>query len=97
MRSAFPVPRSPFRVPRSPFWFGVGEVKRMSVLPDVRGCGIGRRLLAALESRALELDHRTVRLETGKGQPEERGRDESWGQRKSGHAQRRMPARSESS
>lgn len=49
---------------------GVGEVKRMFVLPDFRGCGIGRRLLAALESRALELGRNTVRLETGKGQPE---------------------------
>jgi putative acetyltransferase len=49
---------------------GVGEIKRMFVVRDFRGCGIGRRILAALESRALELGHRTLRLETGKGQPE---------------------------
>ena len=49
---------------------GVGEVKRLFVLPDFRGHGIARRILAALESRALELGHATVRLETGKGQPE---------------------------
>lgn len=49
---------------------GVAEVKRMFVLPAFRGRGVARRLLAALESRALELGHSTVRLETGKGQPE---------------------------
>lgn len=49
---------------------GVGEVKRMFVVPDHRRRGIGRRLLAALESRAVELGHEIVRLETGKGQPE---------------------------
>jgi putative acetyltransferase len=49
---------------------GVGEVKRMFVLPDFRKLGIARRILAALESRAHELGYATVRLETGKGQPE---------------------------
>ena len=49
---------------------GMGEIKRMFVVPDSRGRGIARGLLAALESRALELGHGTVRLETGKGQPE---------------------------
>jgi putative acetyltransferase len=49
---------------------GVGEVKRMFVVPGFRGYGIARRILAALESRARELGHATVRLETGQGQPE---------------------------
>jgi GNAT superfamily N-acetyltransferase len=48
----------------------VGEVKRMFVLPDFRGHGIARRILAALEARAVELGYATVRLETGKAQPE---------------------------
>lgn len=39
----------------------VAEIKRMWVAPDVRGLGLGRRLLAELEARA---DRRTLRLET---------------------------------
>ena len=49
---------------------GVKEVKRMFVVPGFRGHGIARRILAALESRARELGHETVRLETGREQPE---------------------------
>lgn len=49
---------------------GVGEIKRMFVLPDFRRHGIARRILAALEARAVELGYGTVRLETGKAQPE---------------------------
>ena len=49
---------------------GVGEIKRMFVLPDFRRHGIARQILAALESRAVELGYATVRLETGKAQPE---------------------------
>jgi GNAT superfamily N-acetyltransferase len=49
---------------------GVGEVKRMFVVPGFRGHGIARRILAALESRARELGHTTLRLETGREQPE---------------------------
>ena len=46
------------------------EIKRMFVLPDLRGKGIGRRILAELEKRA-RLDGLTVsRLETGVSQPE---------------------------
>lgn len=48
----------------------IGEVKRMFVLPDFRGRGIARRILKALESRAHELQYRSVCLETGIGQPE---------------------------
>ena len=49
---------------------GVGEVKRMFVLPEFRGRGIARTILEALESRARELGHAALRLETGTGQPE---------------------------
>jgi putative acetyltransferase len=48
----------------------VGEIKRMYVLPEFRGRGIARQILEALESRARELGHAEVRLETGIGQPE---------------------------
>ena len=49
---------------------GVGEVKRMYVLPGFRRHGIARRILARLESRARELGDVAVRLETGNGQTE---------------------------
>jgi GNAT superfamily N-acetyltransferase len=42
----------------------VAEIKRMWVDSGVRGLGIGRRLLAALEGAAAELACRTVRLDT---------------------------------
>lgn len=45
------------------------EIKRMYVLPDVRGLGIGRVLLAALEARARELGYVVARLDTGPRQP----------------------------
>ena len=40
------------------------EVKRMWVDPAVRGCGVGRTLLAGLESAAARLGCRLVRLDT---------------------------------
>jgi uroporphyrinogen-III synthase len=43
---------------------GVGEIKRMWVAGDVRGQGLGRRLLAELEARSAALGHHTVRLDT---------------------------------
>ena len=43
---------------------GVGEIKRMWVADDVRGEGVGRRLLAELEARSATLGHRLVRLDT---------------------------------
>jgi GNAT superfamily N-acetyltransferase len=42
------------------------EIKRMWVADSVRGLGIGRRLLAELEARALEHGARAVRLETNR-------------------------------
>lgn len=43
---------------------GVGEIKRMWISPDVRGLGVGRRLLAELERVAIALKLHTVRLDT---------------------------------
>src|SRR5579872_4382266 len=43
---------------------GVGELKRMWVSPDVRGLGVGRRLLMELEKVATGRKLRTVRLDT---------------------------------
>jgi DNA-binding MarR family transcriptional regulator/GNAT superfamily N-acetyltransferase len=42
------------------------EIKRMWVADSVRGLGIGRRLLAELEARAVEYGTRSVRLETNR-------------------------------
>src|SRR5262249_20688448 len=47
-----------------------GELKRMFVLPEHRGLGIGRRLLEMLEARARCLNLGLARLETGVSQPE---------------------------
>jgi DNA-binding MarR family transcriptional regulator/GNAT superfamily N-acetyltransferase len=42
------------------------EIKRMWVAAEVRGLGLGRRLLAELEARAAALGIHTVRLETNR-------------------------------
>jgi putative acetyltransferase len=49
---------------------GIGEVKRMFVRPEARRRGIAQKVLAKLESTALELGMHTLRLETGTRQPE---------------------------
>ena len=43
---------------------GVGSLKRMWVADAVRGLGVGRRMLEALETQARELGLTTIRLET---------------------------------
>lgn len=43
---------------------GIGEIKRMWVLPEVRGLGVGRKLLESLEHEARERKLRSVRLDT---------------------------------
>jgi putative acetyltransferase len=48
----------------------VAEIKRMYVAPDVRGCGIGRQILDALEAESRQLGARRLVLETGPRQPE---------------------------
>ena len=49
------------------------ELKRMYVLPAVRGTGLGRRLLEALEAEARRLGYTGIVLETGDRQPEALG------------------------
>jgi putative acetyltransferase len=44
---------------------GTAELKRMYVSPAVRGTGLGRRLVAALEAEARRLGVRRLILETG--------------------------------
>ena len=58
---------------------GVAEIKRMYVLPDSRGRGLARRLLAAIEDTARELGYERVRLDTGASQPHARALYESAG------------------
>jgi putative acetyltransferase len=47
-----------------------GEIRRMYVVPDHRGKGVGRAILVALEDHARSLGYRTIRLETGNEAPE---------------------------
>lgn len=49
------------------------EIRRMYTVPDARGSGVARAILAALLERARELGYARVRLETGSGQPEALG------------------------
>jgi putative acetyltransferase len=42
------------------------EIRRMYVVPEARGHGLSRRMLAALEDEARALGYSFVRLETGK-------------------------------
>ena len=45
------------------------EIKRMYVVPEARGRGVGRVLLAALEELARDLGYPVARLDTGAEQP----------------------------
>ena len=60
---------------------GVAEIKRMYVVPEARGKGVGRALLAGLEGAATELGCTALRLETGLRQPEAIGLYEASGYR----------------
>ena len=60
---------------------GVAEIKRMYVIPDARGRGLARSLLAAIEDTARELGYERVRLDTGASQPHARALYESAGYR----------------
>jgi GNAT superfamily N-acetyltransferase len=48
---------------------GACEIKRMYVVPEARGQGVGRELLRALEHAAKELGYTVARLDTGPRQP----------------------------
>ena len=58
---------------------GVGEVKRMFVVPELRGQGISRLILQHLETAAIATGYSRLRLETGIKQPEAIGLYESSG------------------
>ncbi|MFF4604478.1 GNAT family N-acetyltransferase [Streptomyces sp. NPDC001339] len=49
---------------------GDAEIKRMFVLPEARGRGLARRILAALEADARAAGRSRMVLETGSKQPE---------------------------
>lgn len=49
---------------------GDAEIKRMYVVPEMRGSGLARRLLAELEETAIRVDRTRMVLETGLQQPE---------------------------
>jgi GNAT superfamily N-acetyltransferase len=53
--------------PMSP---GMGEIKRVYVVPAFRGRRFGHMLLAEIERVAAEIGYHTLRLETGTRQPE---------------------------
>jgi GNAT superfamily N-acetyltransferase len=49
---------------------GLGEIKRVYVVPDARGRGLSRAVMTALLETAREAGYRTLWLETGTEQPE---------------------------
>jgi len=61
---------------------GVGEVKRMFVLPAARGQGAARRMLDALEAQGQRMGYSAVRLGSGVRQPEALALYESCGYRR---------------
>jgi GNAT superfamily N-acetyltransferase len=52
------------------YWDGDAEIKRMYVIPEGRGKGLARRMLAALEEDARAAGRIRMVLETGDQQPE---------------------------
>jgi GNAT superfamily N-acetyltransferase len=61
---------------------GVGEIKRMFVVPEARSRGLARVLLGALEDAARGLGYTRVCLDTGSRQPHARALYESAGYRR---------------
>ncbi len=55
------------------------EIKKMYVVPELRGRGVARRLLCALEAQARALGYETARLDTGPKQTGARALFESEG------------------
>ncbi len=55
------------------------EIKKMYVVPELRGKGVARRLLYALEAKARDLGYEIARLDTGPKQTSARGLFESEG------------------
>jgi DNA-binding MarR family transcriptional regulator/GNAT superfamily N-acetyltransferase len=45
---------------------GAGEIKRMWTAPDARGLGVGRRIIAAIDTTAREAGVTTLRLDTNR-------------------------------
>jgi GNAT superfamily N-acetyltransferase len=64
---------------------GACEIKRMYVAPAVRGKGVARRLLGALEDTARDLGYEVARLDTGPHQPHAQALYESAGYRPIGN------------
>lgn len=50
---------------------GLGELKRMYTLPEMRGKRLGRMLVDAIEARALEMGLTQLKLETGSASVDE--------------------------
>ena len=59
-----------FRRAEPPAPPGTAELKRMYVTADRRRCGLGRRMLTALEVAAAQASYTRVILDTGTAQPE---------------------------
>jgi GNAT superfamily N-acetyltransferase len=66
----------------------VAEVKRMYVVPDARGRGLAKVLLAALEEAARDLAYTVARLDTGPRQPHAQRMYEAAGYRPIGNFNR---------
>jgi GNAT superfamily N-acetyltransferase len=66
----------------------VAEIKRMYVVPEARGRGLAKMLLAALEDAARDLGYTVARLDTGPRQPHAQRMYEAAGYRPIGNFNR---------